>query len=98
MRRNRLVKRARKFKWYGPVHEYLAVDGSIINSDIFSPRDIYYYANELYDNGFYEKAIKSYTNFLNIKDGWIEDKISACYKLADSYSRLGNSEKELEYI
>lgn len=33
-RRNRLVKREKNFKWYGPVHEYLDVNGNIINSDI----------------------------------------------------------------
>lgn len=124
LRRNRLVKRNRHFKWHGSVHEYLAVEGNIINSDVaithkrvhthsmrnlnifennlkkgrsFSPRDRYYYANELSDNGFYEKAIENYTIFLDMKDGWIEDKISACYKVADSYSNLGDSDKELEY-
>jgi len=34
LRRNRLVKRSRRFKWNGPVHEYLEVTGHIINSDI----------------------------------------------------------------
>ena len=124
LRRNRLVKRNRQFKWYGPVHEYLAVDGNIINSDIvvthkrvhsqsgrnlsifekrikkgesFSSRDRYYYANELNDNNFYQKAIENYTLFLDMEDGWIEDRISACYKIADIYSSLGNLEKELEY-
>ncbi|RDY25336.1 glycosyltransferase family 2 protein [Romboutsia weinsteinii] len=34
LRRNRLVKRERNFKWIGQVHEYLEVYGNIINSDI----------------------------------------------------------------
>lgn len=33
-RRNRLVKRARNFKWIGAVHEYLEVGGNILSSDI----------------------------------------------------------------
>ena len=33
-RRHRLVKRSNNFKWYGAVHEYLAVNGNIIHSDI----------------------------------------------------------------
>lgn len=124
-RRNRMVKRERQFKWYGPVHEFIQVSGNVMNSDIavshkrvhiqsgrnlsifekrlkkgeiFSTRDLYYYANELSDNGFYEKAIENYILFLNTEDGWIEDKISSCYKIAESYSSLGNSEKELEYL
>lgn len=33
-RRNRLVKRNKGFKWIGPVHEYLAVSGNILETDI----------------------------------------------------------------
>ncbi|GAA0177565.1 glycosyltransferase [Clostridium sediminicola] len=33
-KRNRLVKRTRNFKWIGAVHEYIAVCGKIIDSDI----------------------------------------------------------------
>jgi glycosyltransferase involved in cell wall biosynthesis len=33
-RRNRLVKRTNNFRWFGVVHEYLAVNGNILNSDI----------------------------------------------------------------
>ncbi|WP_379128327.1 glycosyltransferase [Paenibacillus sp. sgz500958] len=34
LRRNRLVKRSRSFRWIGAVHEYLEVAGKILNSDI----------------------------------------------------------------
>ncbi|EPS49779.1 beta 1,4 glucosyltransferase [Clostridium botulinum A1 str. CFSAN002368] len=33
-RRNRLVRRANNFKWYGRVHNYLEVYGNILDSDI----------------------------------------------------------------
>lgn len=33
-KRNRLVKTNRKFKWYGFVHEYIAISGKIYHSDI----------------------------------------------------------------
>lgn len=46
----------------------------------FSPRDLYYFANELKDHGQYEKAIKYYKQFLASKKGWIEDVIAACGK------------------
>lgn len=126
LRRNRLVKRSRNFKWIGPVHEYLEVYGLIINSDIaithkeaphehsdrnlkiyerrleknenFTPRDLYYYANELRDHAQYEKAAEYYQKFLDTKLGWVEDNIAACGKLADIYGILKNPEKELEYI
>lgn len=115
IRRNRLVKRDRGFRWIGPVHEYLEVSGNIINTDIsithnkqkaytdrnlqiyrrrdakgeeFSPRDLYYYANELRDNQYHEEAITFYTKFLNTQQGWVEDNINACLKLASCYSHL----------
>ena len=33
-RRNRLVKRQNEFKWHGFVHEYLEVNGNILNSEV----------------------------------------------------------------
>lgn len=125
LRRNRLVKRANKFRWIGAVHEYLEVGGYIVNSDIaithcalshdsdrnlriyaermakgesFSPRDLYYYANELHDHGKLEESITFYQQFLATKQGWIEDNIAACGKLADSFLALNLPEKHLEYI
>nr|WP_244163213.1 glycosyltransferase [Paenibacillus pectinilyticus] len=34
LRRNRLVRRDCQFQWVGPVHEYLAAYGSVLNSDV----------------------------------------------------------------
>lgn len=125
LRRNRLVKRSRGFRWIGAVHEYLAVSGTIANSDIavkhmgkpgkgdsernlriyerrlaggetLSPRDLYYYANELCDHGFHSKAISYYERFLDEGGGWIEDNISACGRLADCHHALGDALSELE--
>ena len=64
----------------------------------FSPRDLYYYANELRDHGKSEEAIKFYQQFLDTKQGWIEDNISSCGKVADCFLALNNPEKYLEYI
>ena len=64
----------------------------------FSPRDLYYYANELRDHGKDEEAIKFYQQFLDTKQGWIEDNISSCGKVADCFLALNNPEKYLEYI
>jgi len=126
LRRNRLVKRTRQFQWVGAVHEYLAISGKIINSDItvthkkercdtadrnltiyqnrlakgeiFSPRDLFYYANELTDHQMYEKATEYYQKFLDTELGWVEDNISACGKLADCFDHLGNEPEKLKYI
>ncbi len=125
LRRNRLVRRVRNFRWHGAVHEYLEVHGIIYNSNVdithlkqrqdtydrnlmiyekrlakgelFSPRDLYYYAKELHEHGFYVKAIEFYMKFLDTNQGWVEDVISACGKIADCYNTLGDKEKEIEF-
>ncbi|UWG97843.1 glycosyltransferase family 2 protein [Dehalobacter sp. DCM] len=125
-RRNRLVKRNKNFRWVGAVHEYLAVSGNTLNSDIcvthrriqghnsdrnlkiferrkdkgepFYPRDLYYYGNELFDHQLHSRAIEVYLEFLETEQGWVEDKISACGKLADCFEALGKKQQQLEYI
>ncbi|MEF2248476.1 MULTISPECIES: glycosyltransferase [unclassified Paenibacillus] len=125
LRRNRLVRRSCGFQWHGPVHEYLAVSGSVYNSDIavrhrkerthtdrnlqiylkrkekgenFSPRDQYYFANELRDNGRYAEAIDMYEQFLNTRLGWVEDEIGACMKQAFCYGQLMQREKQMQAL
>lgn len=119
LRRNRLVRRNRKFPWIGVVHEYLAVGGNILNSDIavthdrkhgnssrnlriyeekyaageiFGPRDIYYFGNELYDHGQWERAAEQYEKLLEHDNVWVEDRIGACGKAAECYQQLGKLE------
>ncbi len=126
LRRNRLVKRSKNFRWVGAVHEYLEVFGHVLNADIsvthkgsrendygrnlriyearlakgevFSPRDLYYFANELYDHRLTNRAIEYYQRFLATGQGWVEDKIAACGKLADSFQYLNEKDKELQYM
>jgi len=63
---------------------------------LFSPRNLYYYANELQDHARYEEAIQYYEQFLETGLGWIEDNLSACGKMADCHHALGNEQLELE--
>ncbi len=66
--------------------------------DTFSPRDYFYYGNELRENGHYEKAIESYEKNIAMEDGWIEDKVYACINKADCHRHLGDTVKELESL
>lgn len=121
LRRNRLVRRDRQFRWIGAVHEYLAVAGNLLHSDVavthkkdkvytdrnlriyrkreqagedFSPRDLYYFGNELKDHAFHEEAITYYEKFLDTGLGWVEDRIAACQKIADCEAVLKRPERE----
>lgn len=60
--------------------------------EVFSPRDQYYYANELRDHGIYEEASRYYGQFLSGGLGWVEDNIQACLRLAECLDRLGDKE------
>lgn len=61
----------------------------------FSPRDTFYFARELYYNKKYKKSIKYFNEFLNQKEGWIENKISACIDLSNIYYELNDIDNYL---
>jgi glycosyltransferase involved in cell wall biosynthesis len=68
------------------------------NGEDFSPRDLYYYGNELSDHSLYEKAIHIYEEFLKTKQGWLEDQIAACIKMAHCYSCLNQKEEQIKSL
>ena len=64
-----------------------------LNGIKFTPREQFYFARELYYNKLYNEAIMEFNNFLDNKDGWIENKINACIDLAECYTLIGKKEK-----
>ncbi|MEK4026743.1 MULTISPECIES: glycosyltransferase family 2 protein [Sporosarcina] len=61
----------------------------------FTPRDLFYFANELKDHGHFEKALQQYTEFLTTEKGWVEDIIRACLYKADCYRVLKRPKEEM---
>lgn len=61
----------------------------------FTPRDCYYFANELREHQLFEEAVNYYELFLATDAGWIEDKISACLSLAECYAHLCEREQRM---
>ena len=55
------------------------------------PRQQFYYSRELYYNGQYQKAIDNFNNFLDSKQGWVENCISACIDLSDCYKKINDN-------
>ncbi len=124
--RERLLKRSKNFKWIDPIHEYLEVNGNIINSDIcithkkvnptssdrnlnifkkmlsegrkLSPRNLFYYARELYYKNKYKKAIKIFNKFLDTDQGWVEDNINTCYLLSICYDEINEQKNMLKIL
>lgn len=64
----------------------------------FSPRSTFYYAKELYENQKDEKAIPQFLTFLECKDGYIEDKIQACFILSFCYANTNQKDKILDIL
>lgn len=64
----------------------------------FSPRDLYYFANELREHARYEESVKYYRRFLDTEQGWIEDNFQACLKLAACYEKLGNTKARIQAL
>ncbi|MDQ6597515.1 glycosyltransferase [Bacillus salipaludis] len=65
------------------------------NGALFSPRDLYYFANELYDHQQYERAIQNYQKFLQSGKCWIEDVIQAHGRIAECYAALGKMDNAI---
>lgn len=86
-------------------HKKLTVKDSTRNLRIFeseikkghqlSARDKFYYARELTYHNRDKEAVIILEDFLNLTDGWIENKIEACRLLSQCYKRLKNHEMAL---
>ncbi|PES00661.1 glycosyl transferase, partial [Bacillus anthracis] len=64
----------------------------------FSPRELFYYGNELFEHSFFVEALKVYKQFLQKEDSWIEDQIAACIKMANCYAALYDTEMQLQSL
>lgn len=64
----------------------------------FSSRERYYYARELYYNGYYQKCIKELKKFLKLEDCAPHDVLGACHVLADCYIKKGGNDYALDVL
>ena len=64
----------------------------IVKGEEFSARNKFYYARELYFNGYIDDAICEYEKFLNDSRGWVENKIEAHLNLSRCYAKVGKIE------
>lgn len=62
------------------------------------PRQLYYYGRELYYHQKYEEAISVFEQFLDLPEGWMENKIEACTVCADCYYKLGKRDSALHVL
>ena len=72
------------------IYEKQANEGQLTD-----PRDIFYFGRELYYHKQYDRATETLSNFLDNKNGWIENKIEACKILSFCFSENGDTENAL---
>lgn len=70
----------------------------IKNGTKLNPRQQFYYSRELLYNKRFEDAIKGFTNFLDSKEGWVENNISACLDLSNTYKEIGDEDNALRAL
>lgn len=63
-----------------------------------SPRAMFYYARELFYNGYYKKSILQFKKFLREENSFIENRIDAYKIMSYCYEMLGEDEKALEVL
>ncbi|MBQ8909079.1 MAG: glycosyltransferase [Clostridia bacterium] len=56
-----------------------------LKGEYFSPRNQFYFARELYFNGYIAQAVQEFKKFLEDEKGWVENKIEAHLNLAKCY-------------
>ena len=67
----------------------------IAEGKTLDPRQLYYYGRELYYHQKYEEAVLVFEQFLDLPEGWVENKIEACTVCADCYDRLAKGNAAL---
>ncbi|MEW8957002.1 glycosyltransferase [Clostridium sp.] len=72
--------------------------GMIDEGEELSVRDMFYYANELFYNGYHDEAIEQYSKFLDTKAGWIEDVKTTLSNMSECYSAKEDTDNQLKCL
>lgn len=88
----------KKEKEYDPKRNIAIFEKIIESGSLLDSRQTFYYGRELYYNERYDEAIKYFNIFLNDKNGWIENKISACLDLYYLYLKIGDEDQAINSL
>jgi tetratricopeptide (TPR) repeat protein len=75
------------------IYEKHIADGAKLN-----PRDMFYFARELYYHNRNQEAIDVFTAFLDSRKGWIENNIEACKLRAKCFNNLKDRKNALKSL
>jgi len=70
----------------------------LVRGKRLSPRNLYYFAKDLYYCKKFDEAINYYNRFLQSANGLVTDKINACYELAQCYKYVKDETNQLKVL
>ncbi len=93
-----IVIRHKKMRPNEPQRNLNIFKRMLMDGKTLDPRQQFYYARELSNNGYTEQAIEEFNKFLDSGNGWIENNINACSDLATCYRRMNNDFMEISSL
>ena len=66
--------------------------------EALSPRDMYYYARELYFHSCFSQAAEHFSHVIMRKDAWLENRIDACRMLAKCQRNLHQTDSAFQSL
>lgn len=88
----------RKEKPNTPKRNLLLFNKAKRRGQTFSPREVYYYARELFYNGYISSAIKNFKKYINLRTNFEPDEIGARLMLCDCYQIRSNRQKAIDVL
>lgn len=76
----------------------LKIYENLLKNRPLSPREQYYYGRELYDHKKFSSCVKVLKNFVNSKNGWVENVIDALFLISNCYQFLNKEEKQFDSL
>lgn len=64
----------------------------------FGPRDVFYFARELYYHMRYVEAVDKFREFLNFREAFVENQVEACRMAAYCCYKLGQEKEALDFL
>lgn len=83
----------RKINFGNPKRNLKLYQNAIKSGHELEPRELYYYARELFYNGYFTKAIRCFRKFLKLENTFSPDHLGAFLMLCDCYTAKNELEK-----
>lgn len=85
----------RKLKPSDPDRNLRIFERMLEEGEPFGARELYYYGKELYYHKRYQEAAEVLGRYLELPDGWVEDRLDACRHISYCFSELSENRKAL---